>query len=340
MELWPFVGLAVSQASAALAFKWASESGHYAFSIELVQLCAELLKLLISLCLLVRESRDWLTPGTWAAFFAESGPQNAGLAALYFAGNLLAFYVFRLAPASNITLAKSASAAVAGLLRSAVLPEEALGPSQWRSVALQCLGLFVAQYRECEGVDELSAIAALAIGAGLLQSAVANFWNERVLKRSAHPLAANNAAMYAAGVILSLALVAPQERPLRHAADVRFAALVSSQAFVGLAVSVVLRRCDAVARSMGSACAVALLYAFEVLSGSRAPSLLYVSGCAIVLISSYSYVATSRHRQSLSAASKYDLLLPSAGCSGISEKNSDAVRDLSAPIPQRESGLP
>jgi drug/metabolite transporter (DMT)-like permease len=220
---------------------------------------------------------------------------NFVLAVLYYIINRVGFYLFYITTAANITVAKSASTVVTGVVLWAFTRRE-LSWVQWSAMTLQVLGLFLVEHDSCDKATSPTLAAALALAGSVLLSGAATVYNERTLKGSDVPMPVQNVIMYLFGMILNFgayALSSKRDRPFFQGFGPPFIAVVLCQAFVGLAVSAVLKHADSVDRSLASACAVGLLYTQEVITGARMPNLTFVAACGVVFIASHMYIRES-----------------------------------------------
>lgn len=314
--------LVAVQTSVALLFKLGQSGGSYTFSPASAQTTAEVLKLLLSLLLLTRQTlaAEAQSAGTTdeahgrragaavlplraARSLRSLAPlltrrllwNKAGLSVLYCFNNQLAFALFRWADAASITLIKSASSIVSALLLWALLSRP-IAPLQWHAIALQVLGLFIVQYDSCKGAPLLSLSTYAALLLSMLCSCSAGVWNEYVLKNVAAPMHLQNVVLYSAGVLLNaLVFVAGElwdgaggsiaSAYFRgyHAAAL---GVILCQAVLGLVVTAVLKYADNVVRSLATACSIAVLYTVNITFLDWSANVTYMAGCVIVFVSS------------------------------------------------------
>jgi len=309
-----FFSLLAIQTSVALVFKFSQTNGKYEFFTSSAQTSAEVFKLALSVLLFARDRsrrNGDEKPGEAPAGFAEDlatqlnfrlVTQCGFLAALYCLNNQLAFVIFRWADAASITLIKSASSFVSALFLWLLL-KRPVNHLQWISICIQVLGLVVVQYDDCKKSTLLPATTYAALLVSLCISSAAGVWNEHLLKTFSASLHAQNMCMYVYGVIFNVLIFLLWEKPAEEVLSsslwfrgysVGALGIIMCQAVLGLAVTAVLKFADTVVRSLASACSVSILYVANIVLFGWAVNLTYVTGCCIVFLSTYLYMAISK----------------------------------------------
>ena len=308
-----FISLLAIQTSVALVFKFSQTNGKYEFFTSSAQTSAEVVKLALSVLLFARdrgrrsgEEKRGDAPGGFADDLASQlsfrlVAHCSVLAALYCLNNQLAFVIFRWADAASITLIKSASSFVSALFLWLFL-KRPVNRLQWVSICIQVLGLVVVQYDDCKKSTLLPTTTYAALLLSLCISSAAGVWNEHLLKTFSASLHAQNMCMYVYGVIFNVFIFLLLEKPAEEVLSSSLwfrgysagaLGIILCQAVLGLAVTAVLKFADTVVRSLASACSVSLLYVANIVVFGWAINLTYVTGCCIVFLSTYLYMAVS-----------------------------------------------
>ena len=303
-----FFALVCIQTVVALLFKLSQRDAHYSYAPSSAQTSAEVIKLVISCALLTRvvhaDARPDVELGSssrhfalafrvWVRFRQDISRRLVvalgGLAALYCFNNQLAFTVFRLADAASVTLVKSASTAVsAGLLW--LLLSRPVSQHQLVCIALQSLGLFVAQYDACKHASVLPLYVYLLLLLSLLITSLSGVANEKLLKGETAHMHVQNTCLYLYGILLNLAIFSVTERqPFFHGYSVAVWGVITCQALLGITVTFVLKYADMVVRCLASSCAVSALYAINILFLGFQFNPVYFAGAVTVFLSTYMY---------------------------------------------------
>jgi drug/metabolite transporter (DMT)-like permease len=315
VRLVSFFALVGMQTIAALTFKLSQNDAHYAYSPSSAQTTAEVIKLLISATLFTRVvhaeradaeradvelgqgSRAALAGLVWARFRQDFSPRLAlylgGLAVLYCFNNQLAFRVFRLADAATVTLVKSASTAVSAALLWLLLARP-VSNQQLIAIALQSLGLFVAQYDACKQATILPLYEYLLLLLSLLITSVSGVANEKLLKGERAHMHVQNVCLYVYGVVLNLAVfLATASEPFFHGYSLPVWGVIACQALLGVVVTFVLKYADMTVRCLASSCAVSTLYAINIFAFGFEFNPVYFAGAATVFLSTYLYFSVT-----------------------------------------------
>ena len=305
-RLLSFFALVAIQTLVALMFKLSQRHAQYTYSPSSAQTTAEVIKLLISSVFLGRvvletqadvelaqDGRAALAARVLARFRQDVNPRLlfylGGLAALYCFNNQLAFQVFRLADAATVTLVKSASTAVsAGLLW--LLLSRSISKQQLIAIALQSLGLFVAQYDACKKATLLPLYVYLLLLLSLLITSVSGVINESLLKGERAHMHVQNICLYIYGIVLNLAIFfATATQPFFHGYSPPAWGVIACQSLLGVVVTFVLKYADMTVRCLASSCAVSALYAINILFMHFEFNPVYFAGAATVFLSTYMY---------------------------------------------------
>ena len=311
-KMLSFFTLVCIQTVAALMFKISQRNAHYNYAPSSAQTTAEVIKLAISSALLTRvvlhelraevdlkssESCVMLAARVWSRFWRDLTPRLViflgSLAALYCFNNQLAFMVFRLADAASVSLVKSASTAVSTALLWLFLSRPATQP-QLICIALQSLGLFVAQYDACKHSPVLPLRSYFLLLLSLFITSLSGVANEKLLKGENAHMHVQNVCLYVFGIMLNLAIFLFTERkPFFHGYSIAAWGVIACQALLGIAVTFVLKYADVVIRCLASSCAVSTLYAINVLFLGFEYNPVYIAGAATVFLSTYMYFTVS-----------------------------------------------
>jgi drug/metabolite transporter (DMT)-like permease len=305
-----FLALVGMQTIAALFFKLSQQEAHYAYSPSSAQTTAEVIKLLISAMLFTRVvhaeradvelaqgSHAELAGLVWARFRQDFSPRLAvhlgGLAALYCFNNQLAFRVFRLADAATVTLVKSASTAVSAALLWLLLARP-ISHQQLIAIALQSLGLFVAQYDACKQATVLPPYVYLLLLLSLLITSFSGVANEKLLKDESVHMHVQNVCLYVYGIMLNLAVFfMTASQPFFHGYSPPAWGVIACQALLGVVVTFVLKYADMTVRCLASSCAVSTLYAINIFALGFDFNPVYFAGAATVFLSTYLYFSVT-----------------------------------------------
>ena len=331
VKLLSFFALVCIQTVVALTFKLSQHDAHYSYAPSSAQTTAEVIKLAISGALLTRvvhaelpadddvgspKSHAVLAVRVWARFRHDVTLHLAvslgGLASLYSFNNQLAFMVFRLADAASVTLVKSASTAVsAGLLW--LLLSRPVSQHQLVCVALQSLGLFVAQYDACKHAAVLPVHVYLLLLLSLLITSLSGVANEKLLKGETAHMHVQNICLYLYGIALNLAIFFVTERqPFFHGYSLAAWSVIACQALLGIVVTFVLKYADMVVRCLASSCAVSALYAINILFLGFEFNPVYFAGAVTVFLATYLYFNVTADRECKSEATLEVVKLQSA----------------------------
>lgn len=197
------------------------------------------------------------------------------------------FWLFASADPGSIALIKSGATIVsAGLMF--LVRGFTLSAMRWGVLIVQVFGLVVAQFDSCVGRTHLPGAVYVMLFISLMNSSVANVWNEWVVKRfDGASLATKNVWLYLFGALLNLGLFivwgGGGKRFWEGYAGMGIAVVVSN-AFMGIAVNAVYKYADAVVKNIATtATTVVLLAVSAVAFGGRKDVMLLVGGGVVVL---------------------------------------------------------
>ena len=201
--------------------------------------------------------------------------------------------VFRLADAASVTLVKSASTAVsAGLLW--LLLARPISKHQLVCIALQSIGLFVAQYDACKHASILPVYVYLLLLLSLLITSMSGVANERLLKGESAHMHVQNICLYIYGIVLNLAIFfLTEKQPFFHGYSLAAWGVIACQALLGIVVTFVLKHADMVIRCLASSCAVSALYAINIFFLGFEFNPVYFAGAVTVFLATYMYFSVS-----------------------------------------------
>lgn len=315
------VALVGVQLFASIVLKVATSGEGYSFSPQSSLVLSEVIKMVLSAGYVVRESGSG-----WRAMREQSSAglvtQLGGLAVLYCVNNAVMFWLFARADPGSITLVKSGATVVSAVLLYFVRGLR-LSANRWTVIVVQMLGLVVAQYDSCAGRAQLSARVYAALVMSVVNSSVANVWNERVVQRfEAASLGVKNVYLYMFGAVLNGGAFAAL-RATRAAQTPRFwegysaAALcvVGSNALMGIAINCVYKYADAVVKNVATSTTTALLVGVSaVMFGGRRDAMAFV-GAALVLAGTFLYLSLGAAEEELCARRGASPAMGSGGAS-------------------------
>lgn len=318
------LGLVFVQVFASTVMKLAQKNGRYSFSPQSSLVMSESIKTLMSIAYLFVEassssssapvassSSNPITNDRTGASIADKltlirtmiAEQSShpllfhmfGLAALYCINNAIMFWLFARADPGSISLIKSGATVVSAILLY-VWRRFELSISRWLVIIVQMLGLVVAQYDACKGRSVLNPGVYAMLFISLLNSSVANVWNEHVIK-SFHVagLAVKNLYLYAFGAILNL--VAFMAYRASYADTPAFfqgyglAALgvVTSNAFIGIAINAVYKYADALVKNISTTTTTVILLIISAMIFAGRNDIMVFIGTVVVICGTFLY---------------------------------------------------
>jgi hypothetical protein len=306
------LGLAAVQVFAGVVLKLAQSGGHYAFSPQSSLVISETIKLLLSVGYLRRDSGSVSAVRTALRHETSSKlvVNMAGLAAVYAWNNSLAFWLFARADPGSIMLVKATSTIVSAVLLY-IVRRFVLSAQRWLILAVQVFGLITAQYDSCKGAAVYSALIYGAMFLTLLNSNVANVWNESVIQNfEAASLATKNIYLYGFGALLNLLVfafyraTAASTPSFFEGYGLAAMAVVSSNALIGITMNIVYRYADALVKTIAtSITSIILLVLSSFFFGGRANIMVYIGG-AVLVSGTYLYFAVGLMESRIEELSK------------------------------------
>jgi Nucleotide-sugar transporter len=291
--------LSAVQVFAGVVLKTAQSGGVYAFSPQSSLFMSETVKMSLSAFYLVRDAEG--ARRARANFVGESNARlvlhMGGLAGVYAWNNALAFWLFARADPGSIMLTKSTSAIVSAVMLYFVRGF-VLTPQRWLVLAVQVLGLITAQYDACKGSAVYGPAVYAVLLLTLLNSNIANVWNEYVIQNfEATSLATKNIYLYGIGAALNM-IAFLYNRAVLASSPAFFEgygpaamAVVLSNALIGITMNIVYKYSDALVKTIAtSLTAVILLVLSAVFFGARANAMVFVGG-AVLIAGTYLYFA-------------------------------------------------
>lgn len=218
-----------------------------------------------------------------------------GLAALYCINNAIMFWLFARADPGSISLIKSGATVVSAILLY-VWRRFKLSISRWLVIIVQMLGLVVAQYDACKGRSVLNRGVYSMLFISLLNSSVANVWNEHVIKSfQIAGLAVKNLYLYAFGAILNL--VAFMAYRASYADTPAFfqgyglaaMGVVTSNAFMGIAINAVYKYADALVKNISTTTTTVILLIISAMIFAGRNDIMVFIGTVVVICGTFLY---------------------------------------------------
>lgn len=299
VKILALLGLSSVQVFAGAVLKLAQSGGKYAFSPQGSLVMSETVKMLLSTFYLTRDSGS--VHVARASFMMESSPKlllhMCSLAALYAFNNALAFWLFARADPGSIMLTKAASTIVSAILLFFVRGF-VLSRTRWLILAAQVLGLVTAQYDSCKGSPIYGPQIYAVLLFTLVNSNIANVWNEFVIQNFPNAsLATKNIYLYGFGALLNLATfgctryAAPGTPSFFEGYSPAAIAVVTSNAFIGIAMNLVYKYADALVKTIASSLTAIVLLVMSVFFFDGRGDLMVFVGGGVLLIGTYLYFA-------------------------------------------------
>lgn len=291
--------LSCVQIIAASVLKLSQQDGQYKFSPESSLVMSETIKLGLSVAYLLRESGGARTTGdririggedmkkVWLTMFC--------LAVMYSVNNGVTFWLFLHADPGSITLIKSGGTIVSAVVLF-VWRNFRLSFCRWTVIVIQVLGLIVAQYDSCAGKPYLEYNVYVMLWFCLLNSSVANVWNEHAVKKfQTTTLAMKNVALYFFGTCLNLAAFIYGRR--RDAESPGFfegysllaVAVVASNALMGIGMNVVYKYADALVKNIATTTSTVVVLILSVIWFDGRGGMMVFVGVAVVVLTTFLY---------------------------------------------------
>lgn len=320
------LGLVFVQVFASTVMKLAQKNGRYSFSPQSSLVMSESIKTLMSIAYLFVEASSSFSSSSTSTGLSSSNPiangssgtsiadkltvirtmvaeqssqpllfHMLGLAALYCINNAIMFWLFARADPGSISLIKSGATVVSAILLY-IWRHFKLSISQWLVIIVQMLGLVVAQYDACKGRSVLNPGVYVMLFISLLNSSVANVWNEHVIKSfQVAGLAVKNLYLYAFGAILNM--VAFMAYRASYADTPAFfqgyglAALgvVTSNAFIGIAINAVYKYADALVKNISTTTTTVILLIISAMIFAGRNDIMVFIGTVVVICGTFLY---------------------------------------------------
>lgn len=307
------------QIFASSVLKLSNSAGRYAYSPQSSLVLSETIKILLSLLYLARSHPS--LPSARAALRDEVSPRlvahMAGLALLYCANNALMFLLFARADPGSITLIKSGATIVSALLMYA-WRRFTLSPTRWLVLLVQLCGLVVAQLDACAGKPHLAAPTYAVLVVSLLNSSVANVWNEHVVKQfDGASLATKNVLLYSFGAAFNMVGFLRNRTADAHSPaffegyGAAAVLVVVSNAWMGIAINIVYKYADAVVKNLATTTTTAVLLVMSAMwFGGRGGGMVFV-GAFVVMAGTYLYFAIGRMEKEMQDGRELRRVAPS-----------------------------
>lgn len=308
-KLLAWAGLVSVQLFASIVLKLASHDRVYPFSPQSSLVLSEAIKAILSFFYLIHTNSG--TNSAHAAFRIESSVplvfHMTCLASIYCLNNALMFWLFARADPGSISLIKSGATIVSAALMFFVRGFR-LGSVRWGVLIVQMFGLVVAQFDSCRGRAYLPGAVYTMLFISLLNSSVANVWNEWVVKRfEGASLATKNIWLYLFGAILNLGLFV-----VYGGAGKRFwegytgigAVVVVSNAFMGIAMNAVYKYADAVVKNIATTTTTVVLLAVSAVAFEGRKDVMVFIGGGVVFVGTFLYFGIGKMEERLAELQK------------------------------------
>lgn len=304
MKVAACVSLIGVQLFASIVLKLATTNEGYDFSPQSSLVLSEFIKMVLSALYVLRESRS----------FSESMKQQSevrlvlhlgGLAALYCFNNGLMFWLFARADPGSITLVKSGATVVSAVLLYFVRGLR-LSACRWMVIVVQMLALVVAQYDGCAGQAHLSSRVYCVLVLSLLNSSVANVWNEQVVKQfEGSSLGVKNVYLYLFGAALNVVAfvctrLSDHKTPrFWQGYSLMAMCVVCSNAFMGIAINCVYKYADALIKNIATSTTTVILVVLSAVLFRGRSNVMVFLGAGIVVVGTYLYFSLGVTEQRL-----------------------------------------
>lgn len=344
--------LALTAVSTAIGFtmKRSQISGKYKFSPASAVVMTELFKLVASLIIITKLLFNAVAEkpkGTTTIkqeliiYYNENVSTKVvmhlvGLAFAYSIVNLVTFGIFLAAPASMFFLMKAGSPVITALMLKALVNRD-INVVQWISVIMQCVGLVVTQFNPCTKSGALTSLGYILIAVNIGVSCGCGVWNEQIIKTYGTSVNAQNAILYACGVMVNLSvyffvpgtffgLSATDASSMSFFDGYNWSvgAVIIANGSVGLVITAVYKYADVVVKTFGLAGSTVTLYALEASgilpsSSHSVSTMATLMGASVVFYAAYLYIAP-RRMQEATVAEK----------AAAAQEEGDAVRNVAA----------
>jgi Nucleotide-sugar transporter len=291
MRVLALLGLAAVQVFAGVVLKLAQSNGVYAFSPQSSLVMSEAVKMGMSASYLLRDKGG--VGGARRAFKEETTPllvaHMTGLAGVYAFNNALAFWLFARADPGAIMLTKASSSVVSAVMLYFVRGFVISG-SRWLLLLIQVLGLVTAQYDSRTGAGTYSSAVYSVMLLTIINSNVANVWNERVIQNfETASMATKNVYLYGLGAALNMIgfifarATSPASPAFFQGYGPAAMAVVTSNALIGVSMNFVYKYADALVKTIAtSITSITMLILSAAFFHGRADALVFVGGLILV----------------------------------------------------------
>lgn len=298
IKLLACVGLVIVQVVAAIMMKIAQKDGVYAFSPESSLVMSESIKTIMSAAYLLVETNRSPALARSAIIDQSSRPlivHLLGLAALYCFNNNIMFWLFARADPGSISLIKSGGTIVSAVLMY-LWRRFRLSLPRWMVIVVQMLGLVVAQYDPCKHSSILSPTVYAVLFLSLINSSIANVWNEHVIKSFEHAgLAVKNLYLYLFGAVLNLLVFAYCRAAVSSTPsffegyNLIAMSVVTSNAFIGIAMNAVYKYADALVKNVATTTTTVVLLVVSAFFFAGRGGVMVFVGTSVVIVGTFLY---------------------------------------------------
>ncbi len=300
-----FLSLVAIQVCIGIVYKMAGGADGYSFSPALMLTMTEFLKLCIAGGLLATTSDSEVSVVmTRHLSNARLLLSIFGLAVLYSANNVLAFYLNLAVDPATLAITKSLASAVVAALSYIFLSKE-YSRAQWVAIVLQVMGLTIVHLNVTPSsslpvsgpVSERSFGTGVLLVASVIISGVAGVWNAHLLRQTHVSLQPFNILLYGFGVALNFIIVycfwEGARLGILDGWSLPMVGILVCNSLIGLAISVIYKYADALTRTWATAIATCVLYAVVIFLGwGSFPVLPLVQGISIVFGAAFLFQAS------------------------------------------------
>lgn len=318
-----FAGLVAIQTTIGITYKIAAAGGaggsKFAFSTTSAITMSEFVKLSLSSCFhLVAQWRtdsvgtehspalSVIVQRAASAAYAQLDKTSAMhillLSFLYTVNNQLSLYIYILADPGSIYLFKAGSTLFVAVLQFLLLGRSLLG-LQWVALMLQLLGIIVVQYNPCKGVSILPQRAYFLLAISVLITGITSVRNEYLVKNYKIDLNVQNAILYGGGFAMNLFSFFCLPNPNDSKAGIGFfegydtlsaKGVVVTNAFIGLAITLVYKYADAVVKMIATDCTTMILMIFSAVVLNFPSTPLTWGGVCVTLLAIHIYAEAAK----------------------------------------------
>lgn len=307
------ISLSIAQIAVALLYKLAQTNGQYSFSTISVIIMAELIKFSFAFCLIL-----FTTAGTETCniFIVRNDLHDKLLsirstvqqqlsikfilhtfilALLYCTNNQIAFILFQRADVVSITLSKAFTSLLSAILLRTIF-KRTVNSIQWCSIALQVMGLMIAQYDVCKSMPLLKIETYLIVFISCFITSVSSVWNENLVKNYSVNIHIQNSLLYFFGFFFNVFIfvffneqISSSSRNLFEGYSMYTAAIIFCNSIMGLVITAVYKYADAIIKTFSIACATGILIFLNSRLFDVPTNLIQCLGVMVIFLSSYIY---------------------------------------------------